>query len=102
MAAVSTVVTSWPTGINSFSDRVENRKDPTHAAATMGDLQTRRTPRAARQDPDGDDHRQPVDPRLPRHPAPGLLPRPRAVVRIEPEDHAGVPRHHFRPVVVDG
>ena len=41
-------------------------------------------------------------PGLPRHQAPGLLPRSGAVVSVQPEDHAGVPRHHLRPLLVDG
>ena len=37
-------------------------------------------------------------PGLSRHQAHGLLPRSRAVVPVEPEDHAGVPGHHLRPL----
>ena len=73
-----------------------------NVACSVGHLQARRAPREAGQDPDGADRRQPVDSRLSRHQAHGLLPRPRAVVPVQPEDHAGVSRHHLRPLLVDG
>ena len=54
------------------------------------------------QDPDGADRRQPVDSRLSGDQAPGLLPRSRSLVPVQPEDHARVSGHHLRPLLVDG
>src|SRR5450756_2373189 len=78
------------------------RRKGSHVEATVGDIQARGAPREDGQDPDGPDRGQSVDSRLSGHQAHGLLPGSRTLVRIQPQDHARVSRHHFHSLLVDG
>src|SRR6185503_841230 len=73
-----------------------------NATRTVGYLQAGGQAGKARQGAHGADRRQPLDSRISGNQAPRLLPRSSALVRVEPEDHAGVSRHHHGPILVDG
>src|SRR6267142_6147314 len=73
-----------------------------YAARAMANLQARCAARKAREGAHGAHHRQPVDSRLSRVEAHGLLPRPRVVVSIQPENSQRISRYHFRAILVDG